>query len=228
MHEKCYFWVKRSEGRNKDSYKKKSVYCNLGFFFKWGLMEWEGRKTLREKEWQWGCNNIAEERLGYSCGREANLGFWGLWLCSLCPWGNVIYKEQGLVIGLFLRGSLKYAVDGGEKRPELIVLFCIPESASVFELFSCSENDWLSREIGYCVLGTAALDGLECAFKVCSPPKQRAFSRQINRQWLFSSPEVTQSSFLHGFGSWGTSACQSGIVLSLLWGFAVLGISVLN
>lgn len=192
-------------------------------------MELERRKNPQRKEWQWGCNNVAEERLGYSCGREANLGFWGLWLCSPRSWGSV-FKEQGLVLGLFFRGSLKYAVEGGKRRPKVIVLFCIPEPASVLELFSCSENAclYLEREIGYCVLGTAALDGLDRAFKVGSPPKQRAFSRQINGQWLFSSPEVIQSSSLHGFGSWGTSACHSGIFLSLLWGFAVLRISRLK
>lgn len=85
-----------------------------------------------------------------------------------------------------------------KKRPKVLILFCIPECVSVFELFSCSENDclYLEREIGYCVLGTAALDGLECAFKVCSPPKQRAFSSHINRQWLFSSPSSNSLLFL--------------------------------
>lgn len=43
-----------------------------------------GEEKLTEKSSKGvrGCSNNAEERLRYSCGRELNLDFGGLWLCS--------------------------------------------------------------------------------------------------------------------------------------------------
>lgn len=55
-----------------------------------------------------GCSHNAEERLRYSCGRELNLGFGRLWLCSHKVMS--VRRSQGLAMGLVIRSSLKYAV----------------------------------------------------------------------------------------------------------------------